>query len=87
VSELILFPDDTSVIISSRQFTDFSSLRNSFLSHITKWLAANNIVLNLDKRKILKFTTKNSLHSTLHMIYKEKCVEETMNTKLLGVIN
>jgi len=66
VSELILFPDDTSVIISSRHFTDFCSLSNLFLCHIIKWFAANNLGLNLDKTNVLKFITR--IHHTLHYI-------------------
>jgi len=87
VSELILFRDDISVIISSRYFTDFCSLSNLFLCHTIKWFAANNLGLNLDETNILKFITKNASHSTLHIGYKENYVEETMYTKFLGFIN
>jgi hypothetical protein len=45
-----------------------------------KWFAASNLVLNLDKTNIMKFITKNSSYSTLHINYKEKHVEETVNT-------
>jgi hypothetical protein len=34
----------------------------------------------------MKFITKNSTHSTLHIGYKEKYIEETMNTKYLGLL-
>jgi hypothetical protein len=34
---------------------------------------------------IMKFITRNSSNSTLHIGYKEKCIKETMNTKLLGL--
>jgi len=42
-----------------------------------KWFAANNLVLNLDKTNIMKFITRNSAHSTLHIGYKEKNIEQT----------
>jgi hypothetical protein len=32
----------------------------------------------------MQFITKNSSHSTLHISYKEKYIEETNNTKFLG---
>jgi hypothetical protein len=48
-----------------------------------KWIVANNLVLNLDKMNIMKFITKNSSRSTLHIGYKENYVEETVNTKPL----
>jgi hypothetical protein len=53
------------------------------LSYVIKWFAANNKVLNLDKTNIMKFIIKNSSHSTFHIGYKEKCIEETVNTKLI----
>ena len=50
-----------------------------------KWFSANNSVLNLDKMNIMKFITKNSSHSTLHIGYKEKYIEQTVNAKFLGL--
>jgi len=67
VSEPILFADDTSVIISSRNFHYFRLVSNLVLFHMIKWFAANNLVLNLGKMNIVKFITKNSSHSTLHI--------------------
>ena len=50
-----------------------------------KWFAANNLGLNLDKTNIMKHVTKNSSHSTLYIGYKGKYIEETVNTKFLGL--
>jgi hypothetical protein len=33
----------------------------------------------------MKFIVKNSAHSTLHVGYEEKYLEETVNTKFLGL--
>jgi hypothetical protein len=84
VSEPVLFADDTSVIISSRNFEDFCTLSNLVLFHVIKLFAANNLVLILDKTNIMTFITKNSSHSTLHIGYKEKYIEDTVNTKFLS---
>jgi hypothetical protein len=48
-------------------------------------LVLSNSVINLNKMNIMKFITKNSSHSTLHIGYKEKYIEETVNTKFLGL--
>ena len=71
ISEPILFADDTSLIISSRNFEDICSVSNLVLFHMIKCFAANNLVLNLDKLNIMKLKTKNSEHSTLHIGYKK----------------
>jgi hypothetical protein len=85
VSETILCADDTSVTISSRNFKVCTLVSNVVLSHVIKWFAANNLVINLDKMNIMKFIEKNSAHSTLHIGYKEKCIEERGNTKFLSL--
>jgi hypothetical protein len=73
------------VIISSRKFEDFCSVSNLVLSDVNKWFTANKLVLNLDKTSIMKFITNTLSHSLLHTGYKEKCIEETVNTKCLGL--
>ena len=87
VSEPVLFVDDISVIISSRNVEDFCSSSNLVLSHTIKWFAAVNLVLNLDKTNVMKFTAKKSSHPSLHIGYKEKYSEETTKTKYLGLQN
>jgi hypothetical protein len=41
LSEPILFADDTSVIIYGKNFVDFSTVSNTFLSHMNKWFTSN----------------------------------------------
>ena len=84
VSEPVLFADDASIIIASKNFKDFCSLSNLVLFHMIKWFAANNLVLNLVKTNVMEFITKYSSHSASHTGYKEECIEETVNTKFLG---
>jgi hypothetical protein len=50
-----------------------------------EWFTANKLVLNLDETNIMKFVTNNSLHSALHIGYKEKYTEEMVKTKFLGL--
>ena len=59
VSEPVLFADDIRAF-ASRNFEEFCSVSNFVLSHMIKWFAANNLVLNLDKTSIMKFIAKNS---------------------------
>ena len=60
-------------------------MSNLVLCHVTKWFAANKFVLNFVETNIMKFITKNSSHSTLHICYKEKYIEEMVSTKFLGL--
>jgi hypothetical protein len=82
LAEAILFADDTSVIISNRNFEDFNTVSNLILSHMIEWFTANKL---LDKTDIMKFITNNSPHSALQIGYKEKYIEEMVKTKFLGL--
>jgi threonine synthase len=50
-----------------------------------KWFYANNLVLNLNKVNLMKFITKNSAHFAVHISYKEKYTQETVNTTFFGL--
>jgi hypothetical protein len=54
------------------------------LCNIIKWFAASNLVLNLDKMNITNSCQKIHDIDSLHIDYKEKSVEETVNTGFLG---
>jgi hypothetical protein len=56
---------------------------NSALSHAIKCFAASKLVLNLDKKNIMKFITENSSHSTLCIGYKETYMEKAVNSEFL----
>jgi hypothetical protein len=60
-SELILFADDTSVIITSKIFYDFYTISNTILYQISKWFSSNKLVLNLDKNIIKVITNHHSI--------------------------
>jgi hypothetical protein len=85
LAEPILFADDTSVIISNRNFKDFSATSNVVLSRMIEWFAANKLILNLENTNVMKFVTKNLPHCALTIGYKDKYIEEVVNTKFLGI--
>jgi len=85
LAEPILFTDDTSVITSNGNFIDFSTSANEVLAHMIEWFSANKLVLNLDKTNIMKSVTINQPHCALTVSYKDKCTEEAVNLKFLGI--
>jgi hypothetical protein len=54
----IIFAEDTSVIISSKNLYNFCILSNKVLSQMSKRFSADKLSLNLDKTNVIKFTTK-----------------------------
>jgi hypothetical protein len=85
LAEPVLFADDTSVIISNGNIKDLSATSNLVLSCMIEWFAANKLTLNLEKTNVMKFVTKNLLHCALTIGYKDKYIEEVVNTKFLGM--
>ena len=53
-------------------------MSNLVLSRMIKGFAANNLVRNLDKTNVM-----NPSHSILHIGYKEKHLEEKVNSNFL----
>jgi hypothetical protein len=81
----IIFADDMSVIISSKNLDDFCMLSNMVVSLMGKWFAANKLTLNLDKTNIIKFTTHNSPEFLISIGYEDKYIEESVYKKFLGL--
>jgi hypothetical protein len=69
LSKPIIFADDTSVLISTKNLDDFCTISNTVLSHISEWFTANKMALNLDKTNIIQFKTNNTLQYELCIGY------------------
>jgi hypothetical protein len=72
-------------MISIKNVDDFSILSNKVLSQLNKWFSANKFSLNLDKTNIIKCVTKISPQYPLNIGYNDKYIEETVNTKFIGL--
>jgi hypothetical protein len=84
-SNAIMFADDTSVLISNKNFNEFKNAFNTVLNHITKWFHANQPILNMDKMNIIKFTPTNIVCNPLTIEYDGKVLTEVTNFKFLGL--
>ena len=52
---------------------------------LTQWFSANGLVLNMGKTNIMKFTRNTSQNETFQIIYHNKILTGTNNTKFLGL--
>jgi hypothetical protein len=52
LAEPILIADDTSIIISNCNLTEFCTTANLVLARMIEWFSANRLVLNLEKTNI-----------------------------------
>jgi predicted patatin/cPLA2 family phospholipase len=54
-----MYADDTSILISNNSYEELNRILNDVLHNTTKWFQVNQLVLNMEKTKIVKFTPAN----------------------------
>jgi len=58
ISKPVLFPGDTSIIVTNRSHTDFTIGSNTLFENINDWFGVNLLSLNFHKIYCLQFMTK-----------------------------
>ena len=58
---------------------------NNALDYMTGWFSANGLVLNMEKTNIIKFTPNNRQNETFQILYQNRLLIGTDNTKFLGL--
>jgi hypothetical protein len=84
-AEVILYTDDTSIIITSFNPTNFTNSANKIIQDINKWFTTNMLSLNADKTQYMQFITKTSSLINLHVMCKNREIANTCKTKFLGL--
>jgi hypothetical protein len=82
-NKIVLFADDTSLIISNPDPIHFRNDANKILQHIQKWFNTNLIFLNWEKTNFMHFATKNN--SLNNIMYKDKKLTTVDSIKFLGL--
>jgi hypothetical protein len=84
-TKVILYADDTSVLVTSSNKTDFNKVINEAVRDVNRWFRDNLLSLNLRKTQYLNFRTKNNYNSTIEIIYEHKQIPNSSTTKFLGL--
>jgi len=84
-NKIVLFADDTSLIISNPDPIKFRDDANKILQHIHEWFNATLISVNWEKTHFMHFTTKNSSFSTFDIIYRDQKLTTVDSIKFLGL--
>ena len=85
VSEVIMFADETSVIVTDGDLYSFKQKITLALTSLKQLFHINQIVLNITKTNIIKFTPKTTAYVPLDIYYKDKVMDEVKSTKILGM--
>jgi hypothetical protein len=84
-SKAIIFADDTSVLVTDKDYTKFKQKMNLALMSIDRWFTANQLMLNIIKTNVIKFTLKTTIHVPMDISYKNYVLEEVTSTKFLVI--
>jgi hypothetical protein len=84
LADVIMFADDTSILISDQNYDYFKELFNHALIYLSKWFLANQLVLNVGKTNIVTFTPKSSC-CLLNVKYAGQTLTELHSLKFFGV--
>ena len=81
---LLLYTDDTSLVITESSSTALKQQATSLLNDINSWFKSNLLLLNLNKTQYLEFSTKNS--ATNELIHDRNNLLHTVTyIKFLGL--
>ena len=84
LANIVLFADDTSMIIKSVSHTEFATALQRNITIADKWFKSN--LLNTNKTHLLQFRTKSDQIKDLRIYYGKKRITTVNTIKFLGII-
>lgn len=83
--KMVLFADDSTAIIECTNPNNYENEINDSLTKIIEWLNCNNLVINLEKTKIMQFHQRRA-NPTINLTYKNYKIETVNTAKFLGIM-
>jgi hypothetical protein len=84
-SKLILYADDTSILITGKILHEVCNKSVTTLKYISKWFSVNGLSLNMDKTRKIKFDLSHSQHAPFQISYEDTHINDDTNIKFLGM--
>lgn len=81
----MLFADDISVLFSCSGTEEIYNKLNSTLNTITTFLKSHNLMLNLDKTKIIQFKPYQKVPLSIDFSYRNSKIDDVTSATLLGI--
>jgi len=82
---MVLFADDTSIIITGTNRRDFNVNAEQTFQDINTWFKVNLLTLNLNKTQYSEFRTKNYYNVNTQFKYDQECITSASEIKFLGL--
>jgi len=78
---MVLFSDDTSIIITDTNQRDFNVNANQTFHDINIWFKVNLLTLKLNKTQYLEFRTKNYFNVNTQIKCDQECITSASEIK------
>jgi hypothetical protein len=75
-SEVIMFADDTNLLISAHNPDDLTRRMNCVLSLVFHWFLSNQLLMNASKSFVLKFTPSKLTYCPFSLIHNDQVLSE-----------
>jgi hypothetical protein len=85
-SELVLYANDTSLVITSSNSVEFSTKVHIVFADVNECFRSNLMSLNFDKTHFLQFQTKYCQKPDLNITLLNKHITSATNIKFLGLV-
>lgn len=83
--ESILFADDITLIIKSKNKNELEISANEELKTIIEWLEYNNLKINLKKTNTIHFRSYNQTDTLVNINHNNTMIDQVSSTKFLGL--
>jgi hypothetical protein len=70
-TNVITYADDTCMLTSNNSYEELNRILNDILYNTIKWFQVDQLVLNMEKTKIVKLTLANLSNSSLRITFGE----------------
>jgi len=84
-NNMVLFADDTSIIITDTNRRDPHVNANQTFQDINTWFKVNLLLLNFNKTQYLEFRYKNYYNVNTQIKYDQECITSASEIKFLGL--
>ena len=87
-SQMTLYADDSTAYVSSKSITELNTKLNDEASYISRWCQLNDMVVNVNKSKVMLVTTqqkRSRLDTNLNVTLNGKNLSTVDSDKILGI--
>ena len=84
IATSVIFADDTSVIITNNNKTDFENTQQT-LTEMSSWFRSNLLTANYDKTYFIQFLTTHKHEIQMQTVNFNSLIKNTTSTRFLGL--